>query len=291
MSCKIKEMKNTLDLIILGCLLLGLVLLGSMGVLSAKKVENFATAGSSGSACSARSGAIIRLQIPECPSGYKFFNDKAGESLCCKGSVDPYKHTCSAKGQNDICAFLDNVQDPRYPNRFLPQCAHVFETQYQDDSATNCPTGLPYFANDRLGNTKCCNSRPSDNGKRCSTVDMNDVNKYCIVDGKAKPDEQLCDDVMLYESARAGCPAGMNVTPIQLGPREESAYPGTGSLKVPACVNMTDTCIPDTVISQLQVKKKLYTGKNPATWSKSCSVWKKINVDRDTTFAPVTAYP
>jgi hypothetical protein len=269
---------NQIELIVLGCLLLGLVLLGSMGFLSsaAAPIEHFGT---------------ITTQVPECPIGYTFFNDKAGTSLCCNGTVDPYKHTCSGKGQNDLCAFVDNMSDPRSPKNYLPQCARVFETQYQQESTAKCPNKLPNYANDRKGNTKCCRSMASDNGKRCSHADMNDPKNYCIVDGPVGPNEQKCDTVSLFESANSGCPSGFNVTPITLGAREESAY-GTSAkgLSVPACVNMTDTCIPDTVIRQLQATG-VYRGKDPATWSKSCSVWKKINVDRDTTFTPVTAYP
>jgi hypothetical protein len=274
-------MIKTFELVILGCILLGLMLLGSMGFLSAQsRVEGF------------NAPAVTLLQVPECPAGYTFFNDKAGASLCCKGTVDPYKHTCGGKGLTDICAFQDNLQDPRNPARFLPQCAEVYQRQLVDESENNCPTGLPYYANDRKGNRKCCKSRASDYGKRCSTVDMNNTDNYCIVDGTAKPGEQMCDDVLLFESAKAGCPVGLSVTPVLLGSREETAYGvAAKGLKVPACVNMTDTCIPDTVITQLQNKKKVYTGKDPATWSKSCSSWKKINEDRDTTFTPVTAYP
>jgi len=36
-------------------------------------------------------------ESPQCPIGYKFFNDEQGASFCCRGSVNPYTHQCEAK--------------------------------------------------------------------------------------------------------------------------------------------------------------------------------------------------
>lgn len=278
---------NTIELIVLSCLLLGLAVLGLLGFLRGRRsTEHFTDPAPADGA-----PAGVSIQVPECPTGYKFFNDKAGNSMCCKGSVDPYKHTCSGKGAEDICAFLDTIADPRNLSRNLPLCAAVFDTQYQQNSANNCPAGLPYYADNRAGKTMCCKNRAEFNGRQCSNSDMADKKNYCIVTGTLGEGEQTCDNALLFESAAAGCPTGLSMTPILLGTREVTAYGNAAKdLKVPACASMTDTCIPAGVITHLKTKG-IYTGKDPETWSKSCSVWTKINIDRDTTITPVTAYP
>jgi hypothetical protein len=130
------------------------------------------------------------------------------------------------------------------------------------------------------------------NGRQCAVSDRTNPANYCIVSGTAGPNERMCEDVLLEEAAGAGCPTGMSVTPLKLGSREVTAYgQRAANMKVPVCASITDTCIPDAVISQLKTKKQIYTDRDPNTWKYSCSSWKKINETRDETFTPITAYP
>ena len=55
--------------------------------------------------------------VPMCPSGYRFFNDEKGDSMCCKGRVDPLTHKCQGKKPNDLCAFKPGFPDPRFSKK------------------------------------------------------------------------------------------------------------------------------------------------------------------------------
>lgn len=216
------------------------------------------------------------LDTPKCPIGYKFFNDAKGDSFCCGGQINPYSHTCLAKGIDSICAFKPNVPNPNGSGT-LPLCSKLIRSNHATSQASNCPESLPNYAN--VG--KCCYN-PSDlDGNDCSKSDNADFSKYCKTSGPLQPGEQQCSALRMSE--QAFCPTGLSKIKYTLGQRESAKYgkDATG-INIPVCFGMDQTCIPDNVVSELQ-KYGIYGDKTSESWKYACSGWEKINVQRDLT--------
>lgn len=217
------------------------------------------------------------LNTPQCPVGYKFFNDSRGESFCCAGEVNRYTHTCLAKGPQQLCALKPGSDDPRSPGQKLSWCASMIKSDAAAAQKAHCPGVLPYYA--RVG--KCCATGSDLDGFDCLKADNADMKKYCIVNGPLKPGEQRCADIMMNQNAV--CPSGLQKVNYTLGDREAMKYGSVANGKViPACFGMDSACIPDNVVSEMK-KSGVYGDVDPAKWLYTCSTWKRKNVDRDMT--------
>jgi hypothetical protein len=217
------------------------------------------------------------LTTPKCPIGYKFFNDEKGESFCCGGEVNPYSHTCLAKGKNMICAFK--------PTKSLPLCSTLIKASHSASQTNFCPARFSNYAS--IG--KCCYNHSDLDGYDCSKEDNADTSKYCKINGPLKAGEQLCSSIRMSE--KAACPSGLSKINYTLGPREVAKY-GTkaNGISIPVCFGIDNTCIPDNVITELQ-KNGIYDDKkNLPAWKYSCSGWDKINIKRDLTGKMETNY-
>jgi hypothetical protein len=224
-----------------------------------------------------------------CQPGYTFFTDKLGVSMCCRGAVDPYKNTCKTAGAlEDLCAFTDNVPDPRDPKRMLSLCSNLYTTAYKQSARAFCTKDFPHFASDGLGNDMCCKSLPVSNGSRCTQNDLSDKRKFCVVRGHRNLAGRRCKEVKMFEESN--CPPDMKKTTMQVGERERNKYTLTKTTAFPVCMNMTDTCISDPVLNHLKADS-LFTKKNNETWKYSCSAYKRRNIDRDQTFTMDVSYP
>ncbi len=56
--------------------------------------------------------------IATCPSGYKQYTDKPGNSVCCAGKIDYIASTCEGKA----CTLHTKVEDPNKPGMFYEKC-------------------------------------------------------------------------------------------------------------------------------------------------------------------------
>lgn len=214
---------------------------------------------------------------PKCPTGYKFFNDKIGESFCCKGKVNPYTHACMGTGVGDLCAFKPNVQDPRNPSAWVGMCSSLITEITATAARNSCPTALPNYAS--IG--KCCLSSTDLDGYDCSDYDNANKKQYCIVSGTLKSGEQSCSTIQRGEQTT--CPATLAKVNYTLGDKEVAKY-GTGvkGLKIPVCFTPESSCIADNILTYAQ-QKGAWTDKNAATWKYACANWERVNVQRDLT--------
>jgi hypothetical protein len=208
------------------------------------------------------------VATPKCPAGARFFNDAKGDSFCCRGQLDPFKHRCSATGINDVCAHKAGVPDPRNPARTLIECASLIEKEHQEDQSKFCPTSLPHYGT--IG--KCCQSGTDLDNKDCIAYDNKDVKRYCKLRGPLGPGEQLCSDVKLFETTT--CPSGL----------ERISYKPAGHGRpLPACFSVQRNCVPDNVIQQAKADGIAGLKDVPANWEFSCSQYEKVYIRRDLT--------
>jgi len=218
------------------------------------------------------------LTTPQCPKGFKFFNDKMGESFCCNGPVNPFTHSCTVTGEKDLCAFKPKVQDPRNPSAVLPLCTNVITTQASTAQKDFCPKALPNYAS--IG--KCCMSSTDLDGVDCSAYDNAHPNQYCVIkDGG-------CSSIQRVEETK--CPAQLATVQYKLGKRETDKYGSkVEGLQIPVCFSPESSCISDNILSYAQ-EKGAWTDKNTATWKYACTNWDKVNVQRDLTGISDTNY-
>lgn len=230
--------------------------------------------------------AAAILDTPKCPDRYTFFNDKRGDSFCCAGQVDPYSHTCKGNGRNDLCAMKPNMKDTRRNAKHhdtLPMCSDMISKTHNKNQAA-CPGSLPNYAS--IG--KCCMARPDLDGYDCRKQDNADKKRYCKISPPLLPGEQLCSNLQM--AAAASCPTGFAKMTYQLGDREVEKYGKAASgVQMPICFGMDKTCIPDTIVKDLQ-SKGVYKDKSIDTWAYSCTGWDTVNVKRDLTKKMDNAY-
>jgi hypothetical protein len=264
-------MRIRTDYIILFILLAGLGILYVAGFIVPRKTEGF--------------------QIPQaniCKEGYTFFNDKYGVSMCCRGRVNPFTHACEGtQAVEDLCAFSDNVPDPRNKNLTLSLCSNLYTTEYQEAVTHKCPGKLRHFASDGRNNEMCCKEFPVANGSRCSQLDLSDTNRFCIVKGHQGVVGERCENVKVNENAK--CPTTMTKITMPVGQREKDAYPNIAIKEFPACVNMTHSCIPSNVLTHLQ-DEKMFPNKNHDRWKYSCDAYTRRFIDGDETFQMDMSY-
>lgn len=214
----------------------------------------------------------------KCPDGWQFFNDSAGASFCCGGSVNPYSHTCTAMAPGRLCAFQPNTPDPRgvgLPR--LPLCGALRDSLNENSASNFCPRALPNYAT----KGKCCASATDVDGEDCSPLDLAVKTRYCVVKDP-KAGEQLCGNMKVGEMGT--CPAGMSRMTYTLGEKEAKAYgPAAIGQAMPVCFNMEASCMPDDAIKEVQ-KKGIFKNKNNlSNWRYACSGYKRRFIDKDMT--------
>lgn len=217
--------------------------------------------------------SLTRMTTPRCPSGYVFFNDEAGESFCCQGTVDPANHKCVSRsgGSVNVCAFKPNSKNPVTGANY-PMCSALLGLMWSEKEQKECPKQFPHYAS--AG--KCCKTGTDMDGEHCISSDNVDKTRYCKLNPPLQDGEQLCSSLRLQESA--ACPSGTNRVLYPLGKRETAKYGQTQfeGLPIPVCFGMDKACIPDNIVSILQDKYDLYTDKNDiGNWKYSCSGMEK----------------
>ena len=225
------------------------------------------------------------VSTPQCPIGYKFFNDKVGDSYCCKGDVDPYKHVCMATGAGSLCAFKVGAKDPLNKALNLELCTTRIKRQHSASQSVLCPPSLPHYAT--VG--RCCKAGTDADSKNCMPADNSDVKHYCVTTGVLKKGEQRCDTLQSFE--KSSCPKGLQKMSRTLGTSEFKTYgKAAQGMTMPMCFGVDSFCYPDFAIRAAQAKG-VFTNKNPKTWKYGCSAWETVNIKRDTTLAVDSSYP
>lgn len=228
--------------------------------------------------------------IPKCPTGFKFFNGPKGDSFCCRGTVNPYTHTCethTAPTDGALCAFV-RTKDPLSSIHDLPLCSSLLADQVTAGTA-KCPNALPNWVSDAPGSEKCCKS-PSDNGLECLASDT-EAKAYCILEGPVGAGEKSCAELNMLEGAECPKNAGFAKFTYPLGAREVRSYgKAAEGLTMPVCSRVNDTCIPDAAIEYLQ-EQNIFNDKDLTNWKWACSVWDRVVNKGDKTFTPDESYP
>lgn len=222
--------------------------------------------------------AVALGDTPKCPNGFKFFNDKKGESFCCGGSVNPYTHACEATEPSKLCAFKPEMKDPRNPAVELPLCSSMIARTTQTAAKEKCPGKFPNYAS--IG--KCCFTDSDLDGYDCTSIDRSDPNRYCVTAGHPlKAGEKQCGALQMEENAF--CPAPLRKIPYTLGESEERKYgPAAQGVTIPVCFGMESSCIPNNVVTTVQ-SNGVYADKNVNNWKYACSQWEKVHLRRDLT--------
>lgn len=233
--------------------------------------------------------------IMRCPPGYTFFNGPSGDSMCCKGTVNPYTHQCEGAetARNSMCALSASVADPRrtFKGEMLPDCRNVIAQQVSEGAASFCPPSLPHFAKESETEEKCCKNPvviAGETGFACGSADKASTANYCIAKGTPNinpadgKQERLCSEATMLETAT--CPKDItgkrvfqNVNYV-MGDREAARYDiaDLKGLTLPTCFRLNEVCIPETAITYAK-SRGAFTEYDPATWEYSCAVWSRKN--------------
>ena len=245
------------------------------------------------------------IDIPMCPKDYKFFNDEKGESLCCAGKVDPYKHVCESKESDDLCAFVPGIDDPRDITKKakLPLCSDVSKRQQERMELEFCPKSLPNHA--RLG--KCCAGASDPVTGDCFPSDLNDLNRYCLTTAPRREQDRGVDlrrvraDNEYYDD-KNGKWAYIERSCANVRRSEEAQCPSRDFFKtsmdffrdgknkqIPYCMNGPRGCVPKSSFKLFLTSPEAAGVKNPDRSILNCDVYKKVVIDKDLSF-PVERY-
>lgn len=230
------------------------------------------------------------FQVPRCPPNFRFFNDTAGASFCCRGSVNPYTHTCESPLVNDLCAFTNGTPDPRDPRRTLQHCSKVLKDVFETGQKKECPAELPHYSTDGI-NARCCKTATSVDGSTCIAADLAEESEegrktgYCIAKGDVRTNEKRCSELKMIEDVR--CPSGFQTVRYVLADRESERYgKQVTSVAIPACYRVNESCIPDAALDFVSKEYGAFADRAKttedgeqdwSTWKWSCSGLDKLN--------------
>jgi hypothetical protein len=231
------------------------------------------------------------IKSPTCPSGYTFYTDPVGESLCCRGTINPFTHTCSvsataptaADPYGGVCAFRPGV--PSSSGTPLPLCATVADAMQTSNNTEKCPPSLPnYVAVTPSGTTtlleSCCKTGPNAEGTDCTPTDIT-AKTFCRINPTATFQGTKCELVKLSDQS-GGCPAGLQKATYTMGPTEINKNAALAGVSVPACMGMERSCFPDNVAQHFRDKSLFSTiPSDPTKWVYSCSGYNKYYVAND----------
>ena len=231
-----------------------------------------------------------------CPSGYTFFNDKAGNSLCCKGKYIANGRTCSGKNKDDVCAFIRDVRDPRTPGRTLRTCDEIADDLANSGAGKYCTSNMPnYIAPGNSPNSTKnggCSISPAEGDGSVfprQPGSNQPTTPYCFISGasaimdRMRHDNEFknpsCETVKLQETVK--CPANMSVK----YDKQMYVHCMLNNYKYDPKNNVPPFCHPDEVVALLPIKTtgKMMGLEKAKTSCMSCSYYKKRFLDKDTT--------
>lgn len=226
-----------------------------------------------------------------CPAGFTFFNDKRGDSFCCKGPVT--NKQCTASGKYTMCGLAPNLPDPR-SGKPLPTCVQLMKDT--DPSSKFCASNMPnYIAPGNSPNSKkyggCSAGRAEGDGSVFPRQPgSNDpMRPLCVISGasgiidRMKDDTKFqspsCETLKLQETAK--CPANMTTK----YDKQMYVYCMQNNYKYDPKNNVPPFCWSDEVVALLPDKTtgKMMGLEKAKTNCMSCSYYKKRFIDKDTT--------
>lgn len=241
---------------------------------------------------------------PRCPGGFRFFNDQKGDSMCCKGTVDPQTHMCSGKKELDICAFVPGVTDPRNPKKGkITLCSDLLSRMQADAEREFCPRSHPHHAS----NGKCC-ANPSDpvTGD-CTPGDLQRQEGYCLTTAERKESDRgyqvYGDELITRVGGRESSLGKAEQLCLNLRNKEAAtcfegyraiSFPIRETETVSGKVSYVNICNANNFIDG-----QCLTKKDLIAWTKAmpgfekldieksilnCDILKKVKIDKDLTF-------
>ena len=231
-----------------------------------------------------------------CPSSYRFFNDKAGNSLCCRGTYSANGHTCSGTNKDDVCAFVRGVRDPRTPGRTLRTCDDIANDLANSGAGKYCASNMPnYITPGNSPNSKKnggCSISPAEGDGSWfprQPGSNQSATPYCFISGASSIYDRMqddttfqnpsCETVKLQETVQ--CPANMSV---KYDKGQLYVHCMVNNYKYDPKNNVPPFCWPDEVVALLPDKTGTPLGLEKAKNNCiSCSYYKKRFLDKDTT--------
>ena len=240
--------------------------------------ESFATMAQSRNAKPVTEGSIA----PLCPPGFKFFTDRDGHSICCRGRIDHTEGRCYPKTDSStiphVCSLGGEMMDEfGTPMKF---CGSMIQSLLSELGAKDCTKQKPYRATQDGITGFCCAAAPTSAAPNKCPSEA----KSCVVlrdDQSPFEQSNSCGNERVAEGAV--CPAGMQKT-IMVGSQGEIE-----SLSVPLCMSTVlpisktpPMCIPRNVLNELRRFGK-YRDKDLRRWIGNCEIYDKVNIRKTET--------
>lgn len=214
---------------------------------------------------------------PLCPPGFKFYTDRNGRSMCCRGRVDWTDGRCHPTNDSStlahICSLGGDMSDEfGMPIQF---CGSMIQSLLSELGAQDCTRDKPYRATADGITGFCCAATPSSAAPhQCPAT-----SKSCVVLPTDKnPFEQSNSCGLERITEQAKCPTGMQ-RQVLVG--NEGEIQG---LTVPLCMSTViprsktpPMCIPATVLNELRRFGK-YRDKDLRKWIGNCDIYDKVNI-------------
>jgi len=240
--------------------------------------ETFATMAQSRNPKPVTEGSIA----PLCPPGFKFFTDRDGHSICCRGRIDHTEGRCYPRNDSStiphVCSLGGEMMDEfGTPMKF---CGSMIQSLLSELGARDCTTQKPYRATEDGIGGFCCAAAPTSAAPQKCPAQA----KSCVVLREDQsPFEQSNSCGLERISDGAICPAAMRKT-IMVGSEGEIE-----SLSVPLCMSTvlplsktTPMCIPRNVLNELRRFGK-YRNKDFRHWIGNCDIYDKVNIRKTET--------
>ena len=214
---------------------------------------------------------------PLCPPSFKFYTDRDGRSMCCRGRIDWTDGRCYPANDSStlphVCTLGSEMNDEfGLPIQF---CGSMIQSLLSELGAKDCTRDKPYRATADGITGFCCAATPSSAApQKCP-----DNARSCVVlPGDKNPFEQSNSCGLERITDQAICPAGMTRTVLvgNEGEIEKLTVPLCMSTSVPRS-KTTPMCIPSTVLNELRRFGK-YRDKDLRKWIGNCDVYDKVNI-------------
>ncbi len=225
-----------------------------------------------------QAGAVTKAGVaPLCPPSFKFYTDRDGVSMCCRGRIDFTEGRCypvhDASTLPHVCTMGAEMKDEYGdPIKF---CGSMIQSLLSELGAKDCTTGKPKRATADGISGFCCSDMPSPaSPDRCPAGAAS-----CAVLSPGENPFARSDSCGLERiDDGAFCPHDMNKT-MMVGKKGEIS-----GLTVPLCMSITPPrsetvpmCIPRNVLNELR-RYNRYLSKDLNKWIGNCEVYDKVNI-------------
>lgn len=214
---------------------------------------------------------------PLCPPSFKFYTDRNGKSMCCRGRIDWTDGRCYPANDSStlphVCSLGGELTDEF--GMPVPFCGSMIQSLLSELGAKDCTRDKPYRATADGITGFCCSATPSAAApQQCPSNSKNCV----VLPADKNPFEQSNSCGLERITDGAVCPTTMQRT-ILVG--NEGQIEG---LTVPLCMSTViprsktaPMCIPSNVLNELRRFGK-YRDKDLRKWIGGCDIYDKVNI-------------